>query len=104
VPPVETIGVADRAAGDPGIVDQDVEPAIGRQRFVDQALPLGFVGDVDLGGNRRPATVDDRRGNSRRLIGQDVRDNNFGTLGREEPGLRFAHAMGGAGNNRNLVF
>src|SRR6516162_10964710 len=56
VPALETVGVADRAARNPGIVHQDVEPAIRRPRLVDQTLPFGFAGDVDFGPNRLAAT------------------------------------------------
>jgi hypothetical protein len=44
---VRTIGAADDFAGNPGIVDKNVEPAVGRNRLADQRHPFGLAGDID---------------------------------------------------------
>jgi len=85
VPAVQTVGIADRAAGDAGVVHQDVEPAVGRQRFADQARPFGFAGDVDFDCGCCAAAGPDRGGNRLGIIGQDVGDDDLRTLGREGP-------------------
>jgi hypothetical protein len=43
----EPVGAADRAARNIGVVDQNIEPAIGRQGFADQSVPVVLAGDVD---------------------------------------------------------
>jgi len=104
VPAVETVRVADRAAGDPGVVDQNVQPAIRRQCLADQTRPFGFVGDVDFGRECLAAAGANGGGDHVRVLRQDVGDYDLGALGGEEPGLGFAHTVGAASNDRDLVF
>ena len=104
VPAVETIGVADGTAGDAGIVDQNVEPAIGRQCLANQTRPFCFVGDVDLGRECLATAGADGGGDHVRVLSKDVGDDDLGTLVREKLSLGFAHAVGAAGNYRNLLF
>src|SRR5262252_6123962 len=52
----------------------------------------------------RPSGVANGTAGDAGIGGQDVGDDYPGTLGREEPGLGFAHAVSATGNDRNLVF
>src|SRR5439155_14086567 len=80
VPAGQPVRIADRAAGDPGVVYEDVEPAIGRQRFGDQRLPLRFAGDVDLGRAGLAAAVADIGGDPLGIAAEDVGGHDLGAL------------------------
>ncbi len=103
VPALDAVGVADRAAGDPGIVDEDVEPAIGLQRFGDQRLPLRLAGDVDRRRAGFAAGVTDLGGDALGLAAENVGDHDSGALLRKEARLGLAHAVPRPGDDRDLV-
>jgi hypothetical protein len=83
--------------------DQDIQPAIGRHRLGDQIDPFRLIGDVDLRGRSLPVTDADVGGDGISITCQDIGDNDLGALRREQPRFGFAHAMSGAGDDRNFV-
>ncbi len=103
VPAVEPVRVADRTAGNPGVVDQDVEPAVGRERLGDQCLPLRLAGDVDLCRAGLAAGIADLGRDALRLAAENVGDHDFGAFLREQTRLGLAHAVAGPGDDRDLV-
>jgi hypothetical protein len=72
LPAFQAIRIADRAAGNPGIVYQDVDPAIARQGFRDQRHPFGLAGDVDRRGDAFPAGRANVGCNRLSCVAQDI--------------------------------
>src|SRR5207248_1975330 len=103
VPAFEPVRVADRAAGNPGIVDQDVEPAVGRDCLADQCHPFGIACHVDLRCGCSAAGGTDLAGHPLRVSFEYVGHDNPGALLRKEARFGFAHAVTGAGHDRHLV-
>src|SRR5689334_16953393 len=92
VPTGDAVGVADRAAGNPGIVNEDIEASVGLQSFGDQRLPLRLARNVDCGGGRLAVGVLDVSGDTLGLAAQNIGDDDLGALLGEEARLGFAHA------------
>ena len=72
LPALQAIRIADRAAGDPGIVDEDVDPAIARQCLRDQGHPFGLAGHVDRRGDAFPAGRANVGCNRLSCVAQDI--------------------------------
>src|SRR6516164_4530254 len=47
LPAFQAIGISNRAAGDPSVVHQDVEPAVMGHGLGNKGHPLGLTGDID---------------------------------------------------------
>src|SRR5262249_8532430 len=91
-------------AADPGVIDQDVELAPGGDCRLDRRLPLRLAGHVELAEHRRAVRPGNLGDDVVALLFQHVGDADLGALAREDPRHAGAHARGGTGDQRNLVF
>ena len=96
--------ILDRAAADPGIVDEDVELAIGGQRRGDRGLPFRFARHVEMLVHRGAVRLRDLRGDFLALIVEHVSNDDLGAFAREDPRHAGAHPRCRAGDQRDLVF
>ena len=93
------------AAGDAGVVDEDVDVAERRQRLVDHGLVFGDVVDGRSVGRRLPAeALDLADGLPRRLIVPAVVDRHVGAVFRQREGDGLADAPSAAGDKRDASF
>src|SRR5215469_3770160 len=104
VPGLGVVEVLDRAAADPGIVDQDVELAEFLDRGLDDIPPVGFVGDVEMLEARRAVGRDNLGDDLLALVVELVGDRDLGAFARENARGARPHARRGAGDQRNLAF
>ena len=97
-------GVLDQlAAGDAGVVDQDVEPPVLLQHRVDHGGPLGLLGDVEVEVSGVAARVVDAVGDQLALGVEHIGEHDRCTFLREEPRLRLALSARAAGNQRHFA-
>jgi hypothetical protein len=85
-----------------GVVDQDVEPAEGADRPLDEALHVAVDGHVRLVEFGRAAGGDDLVGDARAAGPVDVVDDEVRALLGETLGDALAEARSGAGDDRDL--
>jgi len=104
MPAFQPVGIADRAAGYPRIVHQDVEAAVARQGLCDQLDPCRFAGDVDRRRDGLSAACANMGRDGLCLIPEDVGNHDLGPFRREEPRFGLAHPVRAAGNDRDFVF
>ena len=91
------------AAADAGIVDQHVDPAPRRHRFDNKGVPVGLAGHVEFLKSRRAAVRLDRTRELGALSLKDIRQHDFGALGREKLRRRGPHTGRRPRHDRNLV-
>ena len=84
--------VVGRAAGYPGVVHQDVQPAELRHRLIDDVLPTGFIRDVQTMKTALPPVALISICNGLALALQHVGDDDLRPLLAEPPGCCSAHA------------
>ena len=88
---------------DAGIVDEDVEPAEGVLRRLEQALHVRALRDVGLDRDRLAAVLQDRRDDLvRAALARGVVDDDRGAFRRQLLGDLSADAFGGAGDDGDL--
>jgi hypothetical protein len=89
---------------DAGIVDQDVEAAVGRDRGVDYALRLGGLRDVAVRGDGLAARLlDDAHDGVGALLARRIVDDDRGAFGRQGLGDRRPDSLRCAGDNGDLT-
>jgi hypothetical protein len=104
MPAFQPVGIADRAAGYPRIVHQDVKAVVARQGLCDQLDPCRFAGDVDRRRDGLSAACANMGRDGLCLIPEDVGNHDLGPFRREEPRFGLAHPVRAAGNDRDFVF
>ena len=91
------------AAGDAGVVVEDVDAAEALDGGCDQPIEVGQVRDVGLDGQRTAAGRLDLAGGLLGQLGAQVGDDDAGALLREAQRNRAPDAPGGARDDRDLV-
>ena len=104
--PRRDVGVDDRVVGlghDPGVVVEDVDPAVRGDGLVDHRLGARLGRDVDLDEARLAAVLADEA--DRLLAGRlaELCDDDLRAFGGEHPGGHPAHPAAGAGDDADLV-
>ena len=87
----------------PGIVDEHVDAAMGRNGQIDESLRRRSFGDVALDADDRSATGLDVGDGLIESFGIPVADDEPRTFGGEAPRHREAHAGRCSGNHRDLI-
>ena len=103
--PVLDAGLLDRAerAGQPGVVEGDIEAAEFLDRAIDHRLDPGLVGDVGLLEHRAAAVFLALTHRRRAAVLVEVGDHNRCAFARETYRRRPAHPARRAGYHRNLA-
>ena len=105
VPRVD-VGVDDRMVRlrhDPGVVVEDIEPAVGGHRVVDHALRVGLARHVGPDVRRLAAGLLD---DAHRFVAggfAELGDDDLGTFPGEDSGCHPAHPATAAGDDRDLA-
>src|SRR5579862_2486003 len=104
LPAVQPVRIADRTAGNPGVVHKDVEPTIARQGLRNEGNPFRFAGHVDRRCNSLPAPRANISCDRPGLVPEDIGNDDPGAFRREEPRFRLAHPVGTAGYYGDFAF
>jgi hypothetical protein len=91
-------------AGDAGVVDQVVDPAVGRGHGGRDAVGGRGVADVGVAGLGPAAGLDDGPGHGLELVLLDVDQDDRRALGRELAGDGLADPLGGPGDEGDPAF
>ena len=95
--------ILDRAAGETGVVDENVEPAELGNRRIDRRLPLRLTGHIEMAEHRRAIGLRNLGDDLVALLVEHVGDGDLGPLARKDPRHAGAHAGGASGDQRNPV-
>jgi hypothetical protein len=87
-----------------GVVDQDVEPAEVGDDYIDGALELLLVGDIEQIGARTAASAGDLRDDLVELVSPARRDCDDRSLRRQVTGRLGAESGSATGDQHNLAF
>jgi hypothetical protein len=89
---------------DPGAVDQHVDPAVSLDRQPGHRLQILLTRHIGLDRHHIGAFVSPVRCDFLDFLGLNIADDQPGLLGSEGRHNRFANALGGTGQQHDLVF
>ena len=104
-PPPRLVGLEEvqHRAGEPGVVDQHVDPAVGRHDGVDHGVHLRAVGDIGRGRHGGAARLVNRLHDLVDETGVDVVDRHLRAGAGEPLGDGPADASSGTGHDDDLA-
>jgi hypothetical protein len=103
IPGLRAHQVAGVRATDAGIIDQDIDFAVGRHRGSHRLLPIRLLGHVDLRKAGLAASGGNGLGNALPVLDRHIRHDDLGAFARKHFGLDFSHAACTTGHDCNFA-